>query len=95
VYTGVCIDVRSGIGFCAEHAAVASMVTAGESKITAIVATWKDDKGLLYILPPCGRCRELMYQMNEANLDTDVILNRNEVVKLSELLPRPEEFNQV
>lgn len=32
VYTGVCIDVPAGMGFCAEHSAVAAMITAGESK---------------------------------------------------------------
>ena len=33
VYTGVCIDVPCSMGFCAEHAAIAAMVTAGESRI--------------------------------------------------------------
>jgi cytidine deaminase len=28
VYLGVCIDVGSGIGFCAEHSASAAMITA-------------------------------------------------------------------
>src|SRR5215467_11422495 len=28
-YSGVCIDTSSGTGFCAEHAAIAAMVTAG------------------------------------------------------------------
>lgn len=41
VYCGVCIDVSSGIGFCAEHAAVAAMITAGESEIDTIVAVWQ------------------------------------------------------
>ena len=27
VYTGVCINTGSGTGFCAEHAAIAAMVT--------------------------------------------------------------------
>lgn len=39
VYTGVCIDVPAGMGFCAEHAAAAAMITAGESKIVKMVAT--------------------------------------------------------
>ena len=26
VYTGICIDVSCGIGFCAEHAAIAEML---------------------------------------------------------------------
>ena len=31
IYRGVCIDTGSGMGFCAEHAAVAAIVTARES----------------------------------------------------------------
>jgi cytidine deaminase len=86
LYCGVCIDIGSGIGFCAEHAAVAAMITAGESRIARVVAVWGEDK----ILPPCGRCRELMYEIDEANYDsTDVILGENTVVKLKELLPHP------
>lgn len=38
LFHGVCIDVGSGIGFCAEHAAIAAMVTAGERRISKIVA---------------------------------------------------------
>ena len=33
IYTGVNIDVPCSMGFCAEHAAIAAMVTAGESRI--------------------------------------------------------------
>ena len=29
VYRGVCIDTPCSMGFCAEHAAIAAMVTAG------------------------------------------------------------------
>ena len=29
VYSGVCIDTGSGMGFCAEHNAIGSMITAG------------------------------------------------------------------
>jgi len=52
-----------------------------------IVAVWKDENEDIYILAPCGRCREFMYQINKQNLNTDVILEKNEVVKLNELLP--------
>jgi cytidine deaminase len=85
-HVGVCIDASSGIGFCAEHAAIASMVTSGEENIKKIVAIASDGT----ILPPCGRCRELIYQLNQANLnDTDVIITHNKMVKLRELLPYP------
>ncbi|MBI2971536.1 MAG: cytidine deaminase [Candidatus Aenigmarchaeota archaeon] len=30
MYLGVCIDACSGMGFCAEHSAIAAMVTHGE-----------------------------------------------------------------
>lgn len=33
IYHGVCIDTDCSMGFCAEHAAVAAMITAGESRI--------------------------------------------------------------
>lgn len=88
VYLGVCIDVGSGMGFCAEHAAIAAMITAGETRIARIVAVWGDDTVL--VLPPCGRCREFMFAVDAANLEvTDVILSENSSVKLKELLPHP------
>jgi cytidine deaminase len=94
LYLGVCIDVGSGMGFCAEHSAIAAMVTAGEYKIKRIVAVCKDGENA-YILPPCGRCREFMRQIHDDNLETEVILDRSKVVKLAELLPYHDEFNKV
>ena len=89
-YSGVCIDTASGTGFCAEHSAVAAMVTAGEYRIAKIVAVWRDDDGALYVLPPCGRCREFIHQVDPANLDTEVVLGRERSVKLRDLLPLTE-----
>ena len=59
------------------------MITGGEYKIKKIVAVLEDGK----VLPPCGRCREFMYQIDSDNLETDVIVGENKVVKLRELLP--------
>lgn len=87
VYLGVCIDTGSGTGFCAEHGAIAAMVTAGEFGIEKIVAVWKDDDGATYVLPPCGRCREFIRQVDESNLDTDVVLGYEKTMKLKDLLP--------
>jgi cytidine deaminase len=85
IYLGVCIDVACGMGFCAEHNAIGSMVTGGESKIKKIVAVLGDGK----VIPPCGRCREFMRQIDQANMETEVILDAEKVVKLSELIPYP------
>ncbi len=82
VYTGICIDLACGIGFCAEHAAVAEMLKRHETGIAAIVAVGK--RG---ILPPCGRCRELMLQVDAANADTQIILRGDRTAPLSQLLP--------
>lgn len=90
VYRGVCIDTTSSMGFCAEHGAIAAMITAGESRIIKVVAVWKNGDGEPYIVPPCGRCREFMKQINNANLDANVILGRGNTVKLRELLPYNE-----
>jgi len=38
------------------------------------------------VLAPCGRCRELMFQVNLLNLECEVILPEGSV-KLKELLP--------
>ncbi|WP_028938340.1 cytidine deaminase family protein [Pseudonocardia spinosispora] len=89
-YSGVCIDTGSGTGFCAEHSAVAAMVTAREYRIALIVAVCRDDTGTLYVLPPCGRCREFLRQIDERNLDTQVVLGADVVLPLRELLPHHE-----
>ena len=92
---GVNIDTISGIGYCAEHNAIGNMVTEGEFIIKTIVATWKDEKGNVYILHPCGRCRELMRQMNEKNMEADVILGKDRAVKLKELLPYNDDYSKI
>jgi cytidine deaminase len=89
-FLGVCIDTASGTGFCAEHSAVAAMVTAGEYRISAIVAVWRDEQQRLHVLPPCGRCREFMRQVDPANLDTTVVLPGERTALLRDLLPAHE-----
>jgi cytidine deaminase len=94
IYLGVCIDTGSSMGFCAEPNAIGTMVTAGEYKIKKIVAVWQDEKDT-YVLSPCGRCREFMFQIHPDNLETEVILDRDKVVKLAELLPYHDWFHKI
>lgn len=94
VYLGVCMDISSGIGFCAEHSAIAAMVTAGEFKIKKIVAVWRGKEEGLCVLSPCGRCREFMRQIHPDNIhETEVIMGVDKTMKLTELLPYHEWFN--
>ncbi|MBA3046561.1 MAG: cytidine deaminase [Candidatus Thermoplasmatota archaeon] len=82
VYTGICIDLACGIGFCAEHAAIAEMLKARETEIEMIVAVCEER-----ILPPCGRCREMIVQVNPNNAHTKVIVAEDSIMTLDELLP--------
>lgn len=83
VYLGVSIDTPSSMGFCAEHSAIAAMVTNQEFKIKKIVAVLHNGT----VLPPCGRCREFMYQIDKDNLDADVMIKKDRTAKLRDLLP--------
>ena len=84
VYTGVCIDVACSMGFCAEHAAAAAMVTAGEHRIVKLVAVTENGT----VIPPCGRCREFLCQLHDQNEQCEVLLGDGSVMTLSELLPK-------
>ncbi|MCB1139846.1 MAG: hypothetical protein KDK25_06685 [Leptospiraceae bacterium] len=82
IYTGICVELACGIGFCAEHAAMAEMLKARETIIDTIVASKEDG-----VVPPCGRCREMMYQLDARNKNTRIILSPDRIVSLEELLP--------
>jgi cytidine deaminase len=84
VYTGVCIDTPCSMGFCAEHAAIAAMVTAGETRIVKLTAVMgRTGKAI----PPCGRCREFICQIDDENDKCEVLLDEGRIVTIGELLP--------
>jgi cytidine deaminase len=83
LFIGINISLFCGIGFCAEHSAVAEMIKAGETVINKIVATTSEGS----ILAPCGRCREMLYQVDESNLDTMVLIGNGDRKPLRTLLP--------
>lgn len=83
VFTGICIDVPCAIGLCAEQAAIAEMIKHGETQIRKIVAVYEDGS----ILPPCGRCRELISQVDARNGEAIVLVAKGREVTLNELLP--------
>ena len=83
VFTGVCVDTECSLGFCAEHAAIAEMLKARQCQIEMIVAV--DHLG--HVMAPCGRCRELMWQVAESNRNTAVVLGPERCVRLADLLP--------
>ncbi len=84
IFTGVNLDLWCGIGFCAEHSAIANMIShSSETQIKTIVA--HNGSKIIY---PCGRCREMMELVDMRNRDnTEVIISEDRKVKLKELLP--------
>ena len=85
IYVGVCIDTASGLGMCAERAAIVNMITMGESQIDKVVAIMPDGK----VGPPCGACREFMMQLDKNSCEIEILvdLETRRTVRLSELYP--------
>jgi len=81
-YYGVSLELSCDVGNCAEHSASTAMLADGETEIKKIVAIHHRK-----VIPPCGKCRELLYELNKKNLETEVIISEKEKVKLKELLP--------
>ncbi len=90
LYLGVCVDTGA-TGYCAEQAAGAAMITAGETRVRRVVAVWRDWRvgphSPLFVLPPCGVCRRFLVDIDPANSDTEVVLSATEIVPLRDLLP--------
>ncbi len=83
IYTGVCLDTMSSLGFCAERNAVGSMLSAGENEIVRLVAVMPDGG----TGAPCGACRELMMQLGCGDMEILMCKEPRRIVKLRELLP--------
>ena len=85
-YSGCNVENASyPLGNCAEAAAIASMVLAGEKYIRMIYVMTKNDEGGI----PCGGCRQRIREFSDENTQImmcspDGVQNR---INLSELLP--------
>ena len=83
IYTGV--NVYSLHGACGEQVAIGTAVTQGERDFEAIVAV-RGKEGE-EIVPPCGNCRQMLFDYMP---ECDVILfidEEKKKVKAKELLP--------
>jgi cytidine deaminase len=86
LYAGCNVEnVSYGLTLCAESAAIAAMVAAGDRRIVeTLVVTERDEP-----CPPCGRCRQQLAEF--AGPDTPVHMAGPEGVRLTrtlgELLP--------
>ena len=88
IYTGVSLGFFCGMGSCGEYQAIGSMISNGEKEIKKMVAVWYDQKRDVYeIIPPCGKCREMVFQASKKNINTEVIISDSKKMKIKELLP--------
>ena len=86
IYTGVCIDICSTLGICAERNAIFNMITNGEQEIDKVLAVMPDGR----TGAPCGACRELMVQLMPGKYqDVQIMLDyeQGRIVTLGELTP--------
>jgi cytidine deaminase len=83
IYTGVSVTSSVNLGWCAEISALSQMINDDETQVEVIVGVSDDGK----IIPPCGRCREFMYQLNRKNLQAKVLFPGGKTMTLEELLP--------
>lgn len=82
IYTGLCFKTTCNVGFCAETAVIAKMISNSETRITKLIAVYNGNE----IVSPCGKCREQIYQLNNDNINCEIML-KDKIVKLEDLLP--------
>lgn len=97
IFSGIHFETATGFStICGEVAAICCMVAAGQRNLDTIAAVWRSEAGQHFLLPPCGRCREVISDFNpqawvilttaENHWDVDAI-NKAAKVRVSELLP--------
>lgn len=89
VYTGISINAKCGIGFCAEHSAIADMLKAGETRIYKLVSASCNN-----VVVSCGRCLEFIRQINKDNINTKILVG-DSYKTVDELLPVRWEIDEL
>jgi cytidine deaminase len=98
VFAGIHFESAAGFAtVCGEVAALSCMVAAGHRDLDVVAAVWRDPEGRHVLLPPCGRCRELVSDFNpeawvivtESPDHWDrAAIDRPVKVRIGDLLPR-------
>ena len=97
IYTAIHFETSTGwANVCGEVAAICCMVATGHRDLEIIAAVWRAPDDAHDLLPPCGRCREVI---SDFNPHARVIVSRSSdhwdaeaihnpcVVRVSDLLP--------
>jgi len=97
IFAGIHFETSTGFAtVCGEVAAICCMVAAGQRDLATVAAVWRDPDGKHFLLPPCGRCREVISDFNpdawviittaQDHWDTGAIQQPGKV-RIAELLP--------
>lgn len=86
IYTGTNVESASyGLTICAERAAIATAITAGNRRLQALAVYAAADQPPM----PCGACLQVMAEFG-TDIPIDLVWSSgNEQTTLSLLLPRP------
>lgn len=97
IFAGIHFETATGFAnVCGEIAAICCMVSAGHRDLETIAAVWRNPNGAHYLLPPCGRCREVVYDFNPrawvivttlADHWAPAAIDRPGKVRIADLLP--------
>jgi cytidine deaminase len=89
IFTGCNVEnISLGLTICAERAAVAAAVAAGEKDFVAIALMTDSAEPAV----PCGACRQVLAEFNPAiKIIASTVRQRVAEFALSELLPRPRQ----
>jgi cytidine deaminase len=86
IYVGINVD---GIhGSCAEYIAIGAALSAGERVFSNVVAVYGKDSPH-NVLPPCGNCRQMLFDYTPDCLVILKIEDEYRKIKISDLLPYP------
>ena len=97
LFTGIHFETATGFAtVCGEITAICCMVSAGHRDLDTIAAVSRSQEGKHYLLPPCGRCREVIFDFNPDawvivtsmnNHWHDGAINKPAKVRIADLLP--------
>lgn len=86
VFTGA--SIGGYLSTCAERGALSQLAAVTTPVVARVVAVWRDPASdVLHVIPPCGRCREVLRTLSRHNLETTVILGPDHTASLRDLLP--------
>lgn len=64
------------------------MVSRSGPVVRRVVAVWRDPHSDdLYVIPPCGRCREAMRGLSQSNLEATVVLGTDRDIPFASCSP--------